>query len=87
MSKYQVGDRFETKDSRDTGRVIEIDEVVEWDGTGYIYNDDDTVTEVKVPKVSYRVHSEANPKNPEAVGRRSTVSENTLDNRYTKISR
>jgi hypothetical protein len=84
---YEVGDRFETTDSRDEGRVIEIDEVIHYDQAGWQYDDNGFITEVVTPKVRYRVHSEANPKNPDAVGRRSTISEHGLETRYRKISR
>lgn len=87
VSKYQEGDRFETLDSRDAGRIIEIDEVIEYEQPGVIYHDNDTLEEVVLQKVRYRVHSEANPKNPNHIGRRSSVSEEGLTTRYKKISR
>lgn len=106
MSNIQPGDRFETRDSRDAGRVIEIDEVLGLSAAGQKYTDlymtgvwdyeahgydtlDEAVEEVRTKYTKYRAHSEANPKNPDQVGRRTTVSEKTLSdlNKYRKISR
>lgn len=69
---YARGDRFEAKRERDAGKVIEVREVLPG-------------TLLGGPR--YRVQSEANPKNPSAVGRHTTISEKILNAEYKKISR
>lgn len=63
----EVGDRFESRDRRDEGRIVEVRE---------LRSDD-----------RYRIQVEVHPKNPSAVGRRSTISGHTLRRIYTRISR
>lgn len=67
------GDRFESKDSRDRGRVVE---VVELAGTYPLTGER-----------RWRVRTEAHPLNPYAVGNVSNVSESGLLGRYRRISR
>ncbi|RKT33636.1 hypothetical protein DEU34_2239 [Microbacterium sp. AG1240] len=72
----EIGDRFETEDDRDAGRVVEVIEVV----SGPRYAGD--------PKGSiFRTVTEASPKNPQAVGNVQRVSERTLRGKYVRVSR
>ena len=72
---YAKGDRFLDRDTKRTdGRVIEVDEV-DWShhrGGSH---------------APYLVRTEVHPYNPSAVGRRYWISEQTLRERFTKISR
>lgn len=70
MDPY-IGERFEDKDPRNEGRVIQ---VLKHDGglDGYTGH---YVAEVKV-----------HPKNPDAVGRKVRLSADTLDKRYRQVS-
>lgn len=104
MSKYERSDRFETKDSRDRGRIIEIDAELglsedgeriirqyedgyySWEDHGYL-SLEQAVEVVRQKNTYYSAHTEVNPRNPEREGRKSTLSEFTLANRYHKISR
>jgi hypothetical protein len=70
-AQYAKGDRFEDKDWRSEGRIIEVTEVDETpDGS-----------------IEYVAVVEANPKNPGAVGHETRLAEKTLARRYRKISR
>lgn len=72
----EVGDRFESRDKRDAGRVVEVTEFL----SGPRYAGD--------PKGSiFRTVTEASPKNPQAVGNVQRVSERTLRGKYERISR
>lgn len=82
-SKYEVGDRFETRDSRDEGKIVEIIEVLQYPREVW-YQDGTSET---LFGTRYRIKTEVNPKNPSAVGRRSHIAEHTLETRYRKISR
>lgn len=70
-TKFQVGDRFEDKDYRSEGRIIEIVDVEISELDGLVY---------------YTAVVEANPKNLTAVGHHTTLSAATLSRRYRKIS-
>ena len=72
----EPGDRFETKDQRDEGRVVEVVERVE--GPRYAGDARGNV---------FHVRTEAHPKNPEAVGNVSRVTERTLRKNYQRVSR
>jgi hypothetical protein len=72
----EPGDRFESEDSRDTGRVVEVIEIV--DGPRYVGDARGSL---------YRVRTEAHPKNPQAVGNVSRVAERTLRKNYRRVSR
>lgn len=72
----EVGDRFETEDERDEGRVVEVIEIVAapryaGDAKGWVY----------------RTRTEASPKNPDAVGHVQKISERTLRSKYKRVSR
>lgn len=74
--EVEVGDRFETLDERDAGRVVEIVEFAE----GPRFAGD--------PRGSrWRAKTEANPKNPDAIGNVSRISERTLRLKYKRVSR
>lgn len=76
LRPIEVGDRFETLDDRDAGRVVEITQFV--DGPRYPSD----------PRGSrWYAKTEANPKNPDAVGNVSRISERTLRAKYRRISR
>lgn len=76
----QIGERYESTDSRDGGRVVEvIDQVLDDDGFEYVKPNGDYV---------FHVRTEVNPNNPSAVGNVSRVSERTLQgSHYRKVSR
>lgn len=72
----EVGDRFETLDERDAGRVVEVIEVVaqpRWDGDA--------------KGTIFRTRTEASPKNLDALGHLQKISERTLRKKYRRISR
>lgn len=68
----EVGDRFESKDKRDEGRVVEVTEA-----------DPSRV----LGRERFWVQTEAHPKNPDAIGHVSRVSGKTIRAKYTRISR
>lgn len=72
----EVGNRFETLDERDAGRVVEVIEHVS--GPRFIGDQRGDV---------FRTRTEAQPKNPEAVGNVQRISERTLRTKYRRISR
>lgn len=71
MSKFEKGERFLDLDSRRGGRTIQIRAVL------------GAEEDWKRP---YKVQVETHPLNPDAVGRTYWVSEQTLSERYRKIS-
>lgn len=95
-----VGDRFETKDWRDEGRVVEVVEIL-IDPVNEASRPDrarlfagqwgSKPTEVeewlRAGETRFRVRTEAHPKNPAAVGNVSRISERTLNAKYRKVSR
>lgn len=92
----KVGDRFETLDGRDAGRVVEVTEVrgLSASAKAHLANVD-TSTEsgaahaarVVARRTFFTVQTESHPKNPDAVGNVSRVSENTLRTKYRRVSR
>lgn len=72
----EVGDRFETKDKRDGGRVVEVIAYV--DGPRFTGD---------MRGRRFRVQTESHPKNPDAIGNVSRVSERTLRTKYERVSR
>lgn len=72
----EVGDRFETRDERDAGRVVEVIEVLS--GPRYVGD---------VKGWIFRTVTEASPKNPDAVGNVQRISEHTLRAKYKRVSR
>ncbi|WP_405375953.1 MULTISPECIES: hypothetical protein [unclassified Microbacterium] len=97
----EVGDRFETRDSRDAGRIVEVIEVLGLDQCGRdriakVNAGPDVVcgrtkqerTEYhRLRNTHYRIRTEVHPRNPEAVGRRVKVQESTLRDKYNRVSR
>lgn len=77
----EPGDRFESQDTRDEGRVIKVLETVvdRVDGT------DEAAETERVYRVQVQVH----PDNPDAVGHEYTIGETTLRNttHYRRVSR
>jgi len=69
----QAGDRFESEDERDEGRVVKVL------GPAVPIATDDGP--------EWLVETVAHPKNPDAVGNVSRVSEFTLNDRYRRVSR
>ena len=64
----EPGDRFEDRDRRSAGRVVQVlDAPRRWG--------------------KLRVQVEVHPLNPEAVGRKVFVSEDTLRTKYRRVSR
>lgn len=71
----EVGDRFESRDSRDRGRVVEVIDILQrryWGGEWLRY---------------FHLKTEAHPNNPTAVGTVSRINERSLETRYRRISR
>lgn len=66
----QFGDRFESKDWRDRGRVVEVIGII-----------------TLGRRRSFRIETEAHPKNPDAVGHVSSIKERTLRRRFRRVSR
>lgn len=67
----EVGDRCETRDARDEGKVVEVDFV----GRNY------------AGQFRYRIRTEAHPRNPSAVGRSRMINDSTLRASYKRVSR
>ena len=88
----EVGDRFETKDGRDVGRVVEVTEALglSESATRHLAQvgvSSDHAERVRLRKTFFRVSTEAHPRNPDAIGNVSRVSEKTLRTKYRRISR
>lgn len=96
-----VGDRFETRDKRDAGKVVE---VVRADGLNAVGRDRiaringgperyygvtkaDRAEWTRERYTIYRIRTEVHPNNPSAVGRTVRVQENTLRDKYKRVSR
>lgn len=92
----EVGDRFETLDGRDEGRVVEVIRDIgliksaaehiaridpDADGAG------EHIERVRERKTYFYVRTEAHPRNPDAIGNVSRVSERTLHKKYRRVSR
>lgn len=71
IAAIEVGDRFVSRDARDAGRIVEVREVKDVPPYG----------------LYFEVENEVHPRNPSAVGRKSTVSEKGLRTRFHRISR
>lgn len=67
----EVGDRFETRDKRDAGKVVEVD----------------FVDKTYFGERRYRIRTEVNPNNPSTVGRSRFIADNTLRSTYKRVSR
>lgn len=67
----EVGDRFEIRDARDGGKVVEVVEV----------------KRNALGSIRYLIRTEVHPRNPSAVGRSVRVQETTLRARYKRVSR
>lgn len=91
----EVGDRFETLDGRDAGRVVEVVEALGLNPSAAAHiarlrsseEVSDHVARVRERKTFYRVSTESHPKNPDAIGNVSRVSERTIRLKYQRISR
>jgi hypothetical protein len=95
----EVGDRFETRDKRDAGRVIEVIEALEHKDAGTLperaarnaaaWGVDVAETEewMRQAETRFRTRTETHPRNPSAVGNVSSVAEYTLRKNYRRISR
>jgi hypothetical protein len=94
----QVGDRFETTDGRDAGRVVEVtrdlgllrsarDHIARIEEKGHTESSADHIERVRSRKTYFYVKTEAHPRNPDAVGNVSRVSERTLRKKYKRVSR
>lgn len=97
----EVGDRFETRDHRDDGKVVE---VVQADGLnsfgrdriarihggperdGYGITKADRAEWTRERYTTFRIRTEVHPNNPSAVGRTVRVQENTLRDKYKRVS-
>ena len=88
----EVGDRFESKDRRDKGRVVEVIEELGLKESAAAHParrvyPDAHIRRVAERRTYFHVRTEAHPKNPDAVGHVSRVSERTLRTRYERVSR
>lgn len=95
----EVGDRFETRDRRDEGRVVEVvvahpDERFSDRHYRALRNAAAwgmTVEEVeqwlREGEVRFNIRTEAHPRNPDAIGNVSRISERTLRTKYKRVSR
>lgn len=85
------GDRFQSNDPRDSGRVVE---VIEERGIAPEISEaiaryrDTKARELRRQKATYfAIRTEAHPTNPDAIGNVSRISEHGLRTRFTRISR
>lgn len=91
----EIGDRFETLDGRDAGRVVEVSEALGLNPSAAAHiarlRSSEEVSEhierVRERKTFYRVRTESHPKNPDAIGNVSRVSERTIRSKYVRVSR
>lgn len=95
----EVGDRFETRDMRDAGRVVEIVTAHEDTKAGdrraraqrmhvaWGMSVDEVEQFLREGEVSFHARTEAHPRNPEAVGNVSRISERTLRDKFKRVSR
>lgn len=85
-----VGDRFESLDARDEGRVVEVVEafgIAPDDSAALEREPAKTRDETRMRVTDFHVRTEAHPKNPDAIGNVSRVSEWTLRTGYKRVSR
>lgn len=94
-----VGDRYETTDKRDEGRVVEVTQAlgIPESIATHIANllakpqserRDAEIARVRARRTYYLVRTEAHPKNPDAIGNVSRVSEKSLlGPSWRKVSR
>lgn len=98
----EVGDRFETRDSRDAGRIVEVVELLglsergasriariqgERESPVYGISNAERIDWYRQRETHYRIRTEVHPRNPDAVGRAIRVQENTLREKYKRVSR
>ncbi|MFF2493229.1 hypothetical protein [Agromyces sp. NPDC058064] len=102
----KVGDRFQTKDKRDEGRVVEVLEARGLSTAGRQHVEllerkralgaktthwgwpiDDAIEDARQGYTYFAVRTEAHPRNPDALGNVSRISERTLRAKYRRISR
>lgn len=97
----EVGDRFESRDKRDAGRVVEVIEAI----PGLASERESRLDRAKrlasnwggavagheewlrQRETRFRIRTEAHPKNPDAIGNVSNVHEGTLRAKYRRVSR
>ncbi|QYF98478.1 hypothetical protein [Microbacterium sp. PAMC21962] len=97
----QVGDRFETRDRRDAGRIVEVVEALGIrdrgrqrlarieagpDVTCWGEAKADLLRWVREQETIYRIRTITNPRVPHATGRHVKVQENTLRAKYKRVS-
>lgn len=93
--KIEKGDRFETLEGRDAGRVVEVVETLGLLPSAERHirlivargGSEAHVERVRARRTYFRVRTEAHPKNADAIGNVSRVSERTLRRRYRRVSR
>ena len=87
----EVGDRFETRDARDGGKVVEVVKVegLSREGLNRLGRVVSAARDrwVREHYTTYRIRTEVHPNNPGAVGRTVRVQENTLRDKYKRVSR
>jgi hypothetical protein len=99
----EVGDRFESKDRRDGGRIVEVVEslglsdhgearMARARSVGHVPSwSNMTFTEfldwIRAGETNFRIKTEVHPNNPSAVGRTIRIQENTLREKFTRVSR
>lgn len=67
----EVGDRFETRDPRDMGKIVEVGHV----------------TRNYAGQFRYCIRTEVHPRLPSAVGRTRMINDSTLRDNYKRVSR
>lgn len=97
----EVGDRFETRDARDEGKVVEVVKVEGLSADGraqitraesgparhYGITREQHIEWIRERYTTYRIRTEVHPNNPSAVGRTVRAQENTLREKYKRVSR
>lgn len=95
----EVGDRFETRDKRNAGRVVEVIEALPVLGDEtraerservailWCMKPDDVDEWLRQRETRFRIRTEAHPRNPDAVGKVSDVHEATLRTDFRRVSR
>ena len=96
LTPIKVGDRFEDEDARNKGRVVEVIDTfgVKESTTKFLesYHAKYGTVHPQEAKILqkgtlFHIRTEVHPKNPDAVGRVSRISEYRLRNHFERVSR
>lgn len=99
----EVGDRFETRDARDAGRIVEVDELLGVADANqrcidellqpgarvpsWAVDIDEAVEYHRLSGTRFRIRTEVHPRNPSAEGTVRIANERTLRTKYKRVSR